>query len=109
VVNKYRAEFFARCPINDARIHYRLTIETDSVVSVEDLNDTLDSIRDGLHEDIADMLAEYGGKQTLVAEHHGVQIETTRETKPARDRRRGDQASQWLDQTVGGMAGTPGY
>ena len=77
-MNTYRAEFFARCPVNDARVHYHLTIVTDKVLSVEDLNDTLDNIGPALHEDIADMLAEYGGKQTLIADHHGITIETER-------------------------------
>ena len=62
-MNTYRAEFFARCPVNDARVHYHLTIVTDKVLSVEDLNDTLDNIGPALHEDIADMLAQVAGRR----------------------------------------------
>ena len=78
-MNTYRAEFFARCPANGARVRYSLRIETDSVVSVETINWAVDAIREGLHEDIADqLLVAIGHRQTLIAEHHGVTIETER-------------------------------
>ena len=78
-MNTYRVEFFARCPVNAARIKYWLCIRTDSVIPAEALNDAVDEIRSGLHEQIADsLLAAFGGQQTLTAEHHGVHIETTR-------------------------------
>ena len=78
-MNTYRAEFHARCPANGARIHYRWTLTTTDVVRVEAINDTLDAQREGFHEDFADGLSQcFGGTQTLIAEHHGVTIETTR-------------------------------
>ncbi len=78
-MNTYRAEFHARCPNNGARIHYRWALTTSSVVRVEAINDALDARREGFHEDIADALSRrFGGEQTLVAEHHGVTIETKR-------------------------------
>lgn len=77
--NTYRAEFFARCPNNGARIHYTLTIETHEVIEVERINDAVDDYRRGFHEQIADALhRRLGGLQRLVAHHHGVDIETTR-------------------------------
>lgn len=78
-MNTYRAEFHARCPANGARIHYRWTLATDKVVRVETINDALEAITRGFHEDIAnDLHRAFGGQQTLIAEHHGVHIETTR-------------------------------
>jgi hypothetical protein len=81
-VNTYKADFHARCPVNGARIHYRWTLNTFAVVPVESINDTLDARREGLHEDIADALFFcFGGTQTLIAEHHGVTIETLRASR----------------------------
>lgn len=80
-MNVYRAQFHARCPVNAARISYTWTLTTAQVVRVEAINDALDEIRTGFHEDIADDLhRQFGGQQHLVAEHHGVTIETTRTT-----------------------------
>jgi hypothetical protein len=79
MVNTYRAEFFARCPINGARVHYTLRIETLEVIPVERINDVLHDLREGLHEGIADSLCKaFGGRQTMTAFHHGVAIETVR-------------------------------
>lgn len=78
-MNTYRADFHARCPDNGARIHYHWTLITAQVVRVEKINDALDAVRIGFHEDIADDLHRlFGGKQTMTAEHHGVTIETMR-------------------------------
>ena len=80
MLNTYTTEFFGYCPNNGVRIHYRLRIETVSVIRVEDI---LIFVRDvtGYHEAIADdLLAQFGGKQTLSAYHHGVTIETSRTT-----------------------------
>lgn len=78
-MNIYRADFHARCPVNGARIHYHWTLQTDAVVSVESINDALEEIRRGFHEDIAnDLHRAFGGRQILTAEHHGVHIETER-------------------------------
>lgn len=101
-LNKYRAEFFARCPINGIRVKYALLIETTEAIRVELIVNRVEAIREGLHEALADELhAAFGGKQTLTADHHSVIIETTRGGISRND--------QYLDQSVGGMAGTPGY
>lgn len=101
-MNIYRAIFHARCPVNGARIQYNWTLSTEAVVPVEKINDALDKIRLGFHEHIADHLhSDFGGKQTLIAEHHGVTIETRRSVAGSN--------RNFLDQTAGGMAGTPGY
>lgn len=78
-MNTYKTKFFANCPENGIRVEYDLTINTGSVVKVEDLIEVVQGIGAGLHEDIADRLsARFGGTQTLVADHHGVTINTTR-------------------------------
>ena len=46
---------------------------------MEDILKEVEDIQKGFHEDIADRLQRrFGGSQTLVADHHGVRIETTR-------------------------------
>lgn len=78
-MNIYTATFFAKCPVNGARITYSLAIHTGHVIKVEDMTGYLDALDSGLHEDIADgLLARFGGSQILKAEHHGVHIETIR-------------------------------
>jgi hypothetical protein len=78
-MNKYKVDFFSLCPENKIRIHYLLVIEIESVVSVEELLSCVSSYHLCYHEEIADDLhSRFGGKQTIVAEHHGVTIETTR-------------------------------
>ena len=78
--NTYKTRFFSVCPINKARIDYQLTIETDKVIGVEELLTLLGGYySEGFHELMADDLFErFGGKQTLTAHHHGVDIETVR-------------------------------
>ena len=81
-MNQYRALFTATCPVNEQPICYTLTVEVpDAVVlRAEDILAAIDAQRRGLHEDIADHLwVALGGKQTLLAEHHGVFITTVRE------------------------------
>lgn len=78
-MNTYTTEFFCTCPNNGIRIKYRLMIETRDVVPVEQLIAKIESFSEGFHEGIADELfSEFGGKQTLVADHHSVTIETVR-------------------------------
>jgi len=78
-LNAYTTEFFSNCPNNGIRIKYRLRIETAGVIPVEQITAKVESISEGYHEEIADELhAAFGGTQTLVADHHGVTIETTR-------------------------------
>ena len=78
-MNIYTTGFFAKCPVNGARITYSLTIHTGIVIKAEDITDFIDGIGEGLHEDIADSLLDrFGGSQRLKADHHGVHIETIR-------------------------------
>lgn len=78
-MNIYSLEFFAVCPNNGARIKYWLTIQTSAVIMVERINDTVMLLDRGFHEEFADQLfREFGGKQILIADHHGVTIETVR-------------------------------
>ena len=78
-MNSYTTEFFTNCPNNGLRIKYRLRIETREIIPVEQITAKVESISEGFHEEVADeLLAAFGGVQTLVADHHGVTIETTR-------------------------------
>ena len=78
-MNTYTTEFFTNCPNNGLRIKYRLRIEKQETIPVEQIIAKVESIAEGYHEDIADdLLLSFGGAQTLVADHHGVNIETTR-------------------------------
>lgn len=78
-MNIYTTSFFATCPNNNARINYTLKIESQTIIQVEDLIDTVNLLNRGFHEEIADQLfREFGGKQTLVADHHSVTIESIR-------------------------------
>lgn len=78
-MNTYKTSFFATCPANGVRISYNLTIRTGLVIEAEKIIAEVESIKSGMHEDIADrLLSSLGGSQTLIAEHHGVTIETIR-------------------------------
>lgn len=78
-MNAYTTEFFTNCPNNGLRIKYRLRIETREIIPVEQITAKVEGISEGFHEEVADeLLLAFGGVQTLVADHHGVTIETTR-------------------------------
>jgi hypothetical protein len=79
-MNIYQTEFFAKCPSNNVRVHYRLRIETEEIISVEDLMSRIETVyAEGFHELMADDMHEtFGGRQVLKAYHHGVEIETLR-------------------------------
>jgi hypothetical protein len=78
-MNTYTTEFFCNCPNNGARVKYRLRIEARNIIPVEHIIAKVESLREGYHEEVAEeLLAAFGGVQTLVADHHGVTIETTR-------------------------------
>jgi hypothetical protein len=78
-MNIYETEFFCRCPQNGIRIKYHLTIQHPEKIMVESIIKSIESFADGFHEDIADKVhKEFGGLQTLVADHHGVRITTHR-------------------------------
>ena len=83
-MNIYSTEFFANCPNNGIRIKYHLRIESALVIPVEQIIAVVEATDEGFHEEIADdLLARFGGQQTLIADHHGVTIETTRMTHNA--------------------------
>jgi hypothetical protein len=85
-VNAYTVEFFANCPNNGIRIKYRMRIEQSGgeVIPVEQIIAAVESESVGFHEEIADrMLERFGGVQMLVADHHGVTIETVRGAHPS--------------------------
>ena len=78
-INRYRRQFVCRCPVNDQRIFYSLTIETPSQIMVEHINETVEGFESAFHEGLADdLFARFGGTQRLIAHHHGVDIETVR-------------------------------
>jgi hypothetical protein len=78
-VNTYRTTFFAQCPVNSVRIKYDLQIATRSVIAVERILEFIAGLQSGFHEAFADqLLQQFGGQQTLTADHHGVTIETNR-------------------------------
>ncbi|MEK6294416.1 MAG: hypothetical protein V4793_24120 [Paraburkholderia tropica] len=77
--NIYRHQFVSRCPNNQQPIIYALEIETDQKVMVEHIVTAARINECAFHEAIADDLhARFGGRQTLKAHHHGVDIETRR-------------------------------
>lgn len=78
-MNTYSTEFFGKCPTNNVRIKYELEIQTTSIIFVESILEFINKIDNQYHEIMADLLLErFGGKQVLVAYHHGVVIKTER-------------------------------
>lgn len=78
-MNAYRTKFAAVCPVNGQIVQFDLRIETLSVLRVESIRAQVGMCTHGFHEAFADQLhAALGGRQTLVAFHHGVEITTTR-------------------------------
>lgn len=79
-MNIYRREFVAHCPNNDKPIKYRLEIQTEAVIMVEDIVAATElAVEKPYHESLADRFFEmFGGRQIMTAHHHGVDIETTR-------------------------------
>lgn len=78
-MNKYSTKFIALCPVNNKPITYQLEIKHSEKIFVEDILETVNKFVSGFHESIADNLLEkFGGEQTLIANHHGVTIQTER-------------------------------
>lgn len=81
-LNIYRHRFTATCPNNGQTIAYRLEIEAESVIMVEDIDKHCRAAalcNKPYHENIANYLyASLGGRQTIIAWHHGTEIETRR-------------------------------
>ncbi|WP_282352075.1 hypothetical protein [Pseudomonas sp. PS01303] len=78
-MNIYRHTFAAVCPADSETIIYRLEIRSLVMIHVEHIKTATALIKKGWHEQIADRLAEtFGGDQTIIATHQGVEIETVR-------------------------------
>lgn len=77
--NIYRYKFYSNCPTNGEVIQYHFELISEKMVIAEHVQTACAINRLGFHEDIADRLHDaFGGKQTLTATHHGVEIETRR-------------------------------
>lgn len=77
-MNTYRYQFVAKCPRDDRRIVYSLTIKSDDTIMAEDIVSATSGLT-GFQEEIADSLSRrFGGNQTIVAVHSGVEVETLR-------------------------------
>jgi hypothetical protein len=72
--------FFSICPKTNARVEYKLTIESQEMIMVEDIQTAVATFEVGdYHEAIADELhSKFGGTQTLDAHHHGTDVRTLR-------------------------------
>lgn len=78
-MNRYRHRFTTKCPNNSGQIAYTLVIWSPHMIMVENIAEACAGFERAYHEDMADKLAlQFGGRQVLSAEHHGVQIVTTR-------------------------------
>ena len=78
-MNKYKTKFTSVCPVNHKQITYELEIKHTDKILVEDILETISKLLIGYHENIADELfKKFGGEQILIANHHGVFIETER-------------------------------
>lgn len=78
-MNIYQYQFASTCPNNKRPIIYSLTIETDKMIYVEKIVVAVELQGSQYHEPMADALhAQFGGRQTLKAHHHGVDITTVR-------------------------------
>lgn len=79
-MNTYQYSFLAICPIDGDVIRYTLTIEHTKMIRAESIRDVCDNMPGRvMHEDLAAKLKrKLPGAHTLVAEHRGVLIRTTR-------------------------------
>ena len=80
-MNIYRVSFTCQCMKNADRIEYHLEIKTERMIFVEDLLEAISEYREkaAYHEPMADDLyKKLGGKQILIANHEGVEIDTRR-------------------------------
>jgi hypothetical protein len=78
-MNIYSTKFIAVCPVNGKSIVYCLEIKHLNKILVEDILEEVSKFTSAFHEEIADELfLKFGGRQRLIANHHGVVIETKR-------------------------------
>ncbi len=80
--NIYRTLFEAPCVVNEQKVEYDLRIETTRTIMVEDIQAAVVEavkLEKPYHETMADFLFErFGGRQSMTAFHHGVEITTER-------------------------------
>ena len=77
-MNVYRYGFSTECIMNADLIRYELEIKTSRVIIAEDIMD-FPIPEKALHEALADAFFErFGGRQTMIARHGEVDIETRR-------------------------------
>lgn len=78
-MNIYRHKFVCHCPNNSQSIVYELTIESLKMIQVELITDAAAKFKSAFHENLADELyGIFGGRQTIEAHHHGVDVKTVR-------------------------------
>lgn len=81
-LNIYKTSFKCQCPNNGQIIDYKLKIESESFIQVENLLEFISNLKPDFHETIADSLFDkFDGLQTMTATHHGVEIKTLRGEK----------------------------
>lgn len=81
-MNTYRYTFAAACPGNGEQIIYSLELQNADMVRVEHIKTACALHREGFQEHIAqDLHSRFGGRLTLRAMHHGVEIETVLSTE----------------------------
>lgn len=80
-MNIYSYTFTAECPAAPGEhVEYTLIMEADRMIMVEDIVKACAFDKPMFHEHIADWLFdEFKGRQTISAEHCGVEITTVRE------------------------------
>lgn len=79
-MNTYRYTFAAACPGNGEQIIYSLELRHPDMVRVEHIKTACALHKEGFQELIAaELHSRFGGRLTLRAMHHGVEIETVLE------------------------------
>ncbi len=76
-MNTYRYSFAAACPGNGEQIIYSLELQHKDMVRVEHIKLACALHKEGFQEAIAtDLHARFGGRLTIRANHHGVDVTT---------------------------------
>lgn len=81
-MNTYRVQFVAKCPVNNDRVLYTLTIDHGQTIPAESIVTVISELSRTpmFHERLADRLSvALPGIQRLSADHRGVSIVTRRE------------------------------
>jgi len=89
-MNSYFKKFLVKCPNDSDSIEYTLTIESDHMIMVEDINEVLETFTKSetgeFHEDMALFIHnEITGRQVLTATHQGVRVRTVHGTRELRN------------------------